>query len=177
MTVGCLVLHQRYKRRVENYLSLTKDLSTETVDTKDTIIDVNVRTKYIHTECDDEENTPHRARPTFLSQDSCTSNTSHPDIEDLCKLNSTDKDIRSNDLCNSSYPCSGSSRQHCQELVRDYHQQQQQLEFQEFYNNIQSLRHTVVLILLLCSMFVVSVNIRLFSLIFHLSKLFPYISV
>lgn len=29
VTLGCLVLHQRYKRRVENYLSLTKDMSTE----------------------------------------------------------------------------------------------------------------------------------------------------
>lgn len=154
------MLHQRYKRRVENYISLTKELSTESVDTKDTVINDAERSAYIRTETNEQETARNRIRPTTIqsqSQDSnCTSNVTAPDIEDLCKSEDNDKNVRSNDMCGSSYACSGPSRQACQELVRDY-RQRQQLEFQEFYNSIQSLRHTVVLILLLCSMFVVSI--------------------
>lgn len=153
-----MVLHQRYKRRVENYISLTKELSTESVDTKDTIINDAEQNTFIRTENNEQETARNRIRPTTIhSQESntCTSNVTVSDIEDLCKSGDNDKSVRSNELCSSSYTCSGPSRQACQELVRDY-RQQQQLEFQEFYNSIQSLRHTVVLILLLCSMFVVS---------------------
>lgn len=151
------MLHQRYKRRVENYISLTKELSTESVDTKDTVINDAERSTYIRTEANEQETARNRIRPTTIqSQDStCTSNVTATDIEDLCKSGDDDKNVRSNEMCGSLYACSGLSRQACQELVRDY-RQRQQLEFQEFYNSIQSLRHTVVLILLLCSMFVVS---------------------
>lgn len=152
-----MVLHQRYKRRVENYISLTKELSTESVDTKDTVINDAERTTYIRTENIEQETTAHnRIQPAKLqSQNSnCTNNATVPDIEDICKRIDNDKNLHSNDLCSPSYACSGPSRQACQELVEDY-RQRQQLEFHEFYNSIQSLRHTVVLILLLCSMFVV----------------------
>lgn len=163
VSVGCLVLHQRYKRRVENYLSLTKELSTESINTKDTHINITNHSECIPKENDQQDTGRNRIRTTVLSQDSCTGNINVPDIEDLCKLSHNSKNIASNELCDSSYACSGSSRQHCEELVRDYNQQQQ-LEFHEFYNSIQSLRHTVVLILLLCSMFVVCIiyNIYLF---------------
>lgn len=57
-------------------------------------------------------------------------------------------------MCSSAFACSGQSRQQCQEIVRDYRQQQQ--AFLEFYSDIQSVRHTAFLILLICSMFVVS---------------------
>ncbi|XP_031620929.1 integral membrane protein GPR155 [Contarinia nasturtii] len=163
VTIGCLVLHQRYKRRVENYLSLTKELSTESVNTKDTYISNAERNTYINTDNSEQDTTRNRVRPAISSQGSCTSNVTVSDIEDLCKSNGNNNTIRPNELCDSSYACSGSSRQHCQELVRDYNQQQQ-LEFQEFYNSIQSLRHTVVLILLLCSMFV-SIALSVWTLI------------
>lgn len=151
MTIGCLVLHQRYKRRVENYLSLTKELSTASVDTKDTVINDADRNRLIDTDSEDNRTARNRLRSTVTSQDS---NVTFPDIEDIGKSDENDKNIRPNELCSGSYACSGTSRQHCQDLVHEYHQQQH-LEFQEFYNTIQSLRHTVLLILLLCSMFVV----------------------
>lgn len=154
MTVGCLVLHQRYKRRIENYLSLTKDLSTESVDTHDTTINDVERSTFIRTESNDDEDGANRGRlrSNIASQDTVAVS----DIEDLCKPTENDKRLRTNEYCNTSFACSGPSRQHCQELVRDYHQQQR-LEFQEFYQGIQSFRHIVVLILLLCSLFVVSI--------------------
>lgn len=157
VTVGCLVLHQRYKRRVENYLSLTKELSTESVDTKDTVINDAERNTFIRTESDDQETMRNRLRQTVQSQDTCTSTSSAPDIEDLCKPMNGDKTFRSNEMCSSSFACSGQSRQQCQTLVNEYNERQQ-LEFMEFYNSIQSLRHTVLLILLLCSMFVVCIS-------------------
>lgn len=157
VTVGCLVLHQRYKRRVENYLSLTKELSTESVDTKDTVINDAERNTFIRTESDDQETMRNRLRQTVQSQETCTSTSSAPDIEDLCKPMNGDKPFRSNEMCSSSFACSGQSRQQCQTLVSEYNERQQ-LEFMEFYKSIQSLRHTVLLILLLCSMFVVCIR-------------------
>lgn len=153
-----MVLHQRYKRRVENYLSLTKELSTESVDTKDTVINDNDRNTFIRTENVDQETTRNRlSRQPIQSQDTCTTSTSAPDIEDLCKPVNDNKISRSNEICSSSFSCSGQSRQACQTLVNEYNERQQ-LEFMEFYNSIQSLRHTVMLILLLCSMFVVGIS-------------------
>lgn len=149
------MLHQRYKRRVENYISLTKELSTESIDTKDTVIDNAERGAVMRTESDDPETTRNRIRSNGVSQDTCPSSATPPDIEDLCRSIENDNNLRTNELCSSSYACSGPSRQQCQDLVNDYHQRQQ-LEFTEFYHSIQSFRHTVLLILLLCSMFVVS---------------------
>lgn len=77
------------------------------------------------------------------------------DIEDLYIKPSTSSPAKANDFCSSSFGCNGQSRQHCNELIKDY-KEQQQVDFNEFYINTQSLRHTVLLILLLCSMFVVS---------------------
>lgn len=159
-----MILHQRYKRRVENYISLTKELSSESIATKDTVINDDERNNYIRGDStsvavhDDNETPRNRVRPTMSSQDSQSSSVI-PDIEDIFRPtgndNDNDKALRNGrDFCSSSFACSGPSRQHCQDLVRDY-RQQQRLEFLEFYDNIQSLRHTVLLILLLCSMFVV----------------------
>lgn len=110
----------------------------------------------MRTESDDPETTRNRIKSNGVSQDTCPSSATPPDIEDLCRSIENDNNLRTNELCSSSYACSGPSRQQCQDLVNDYHQRQQ-LEFAEFYHSIQSFRHTVLLILLLCSMFVVSV--------------------
>lgn len=127
------------------------------------MINDDERSSFIRTESgsisvQDENETPrNRTRATLPSQESqSTSSPAIQDIEDLFKSNDTDKGLHpGREFCSSSYACSGPSRQHCHDLIRDY-QQQQHMEFLEFYNNIQSLRHTVLLILLLCSMFVVS---------------------
>lgn len=127
-------------------------MSTETINTNETTINDIERNTYNRTESDDDNGASRsRLRSTATSQDTVAVS----DIEDLCKPMENDKKLRTNEYCNTSFACSGPSRQHCQELVRDYHQNQR-LEFKEFYHGIQSFRHTVVLILLLCSMFVVS---------------------
>lgn len=166
VTIGSLILHERYKRRVENYISLTKELSTESIATKDTVINDDERNNYtqadrISVAVHDENETPrNRVRPTLTSQESQSSSVA-PDIEDIFRPTGNDNDndndraLRNGrEFCSSSFACSGPSRQHCHDIVHDYRQQQRS-EFLEFYDNIQSLRHTVLLILLLCSMFVV----------------------
>lgn len=158
-----MILYQRYKRRVESYLSLTKELSNESIDTKDTIInddnrDLTNQSEGCSTSSIDEiETTRNRIKSTIPSHGSqCTNSSTIQDIEDLVKATDNDKTLRgTNELCNSTFTCSGQSRQQCQEIIRNYRQQQQHLEFLEFYNDTQSMRHTVVLILMICSMFVV----------------------
>lgn len=109
---------------------------------------------------DENETSRNRVRQTMSQQNSQTSSIV-PDIEDILRPtdiddgNDNDRTLRNGrEFCSSSFACSGPSRQHCLGMVRDY-RQQQHLDFLEFYDNIQSLRHTVLLILLLCSMFVV----------------------
>lgn len=164
VTIGSLILHERYKRRVENYISLTKELSSESIATKDTVINDDERNSYIQGDRisvavhDANETARNRVRPTVTSQESQSSSVV-PDIEDIVRPTGNDNDndgaLRNGrKFCSSSFACSGPSRQHCQDMVRNYRQQQRS-EFLEFYDNIQSLRHTVLLILLLCSMFVV----------------------
>lgn len=159
-------MHERYKRRVENYLSLTKELSNDSIETHETVINGLHNNGSDHQSANnyrESETTRNRVKQSLPSQESqCTSSTSSttattivPDIEDILSSNeSQNHGKRSNDLCSSSFACSGQSRQQCQEIVRDYRQQQQ--AFLEFYNDIQSVRHTAYLILLICSMFVVS---------------------
>lgn len=170
VTLGCLVLHQRYKRRVENYLSLTKDLSSESgefgsrtdkitaskiteifisaVFTKDTVINNEDRTKFL------QEN----ERSGSSSASTSTNAFTATDIEDIVKPTSDQTPaLGSKNYCSTSFGCSGSDRQQCHQRIEDYRQQQQQ-DFIQFYNDTQSMRHTVALILLLCSMFVVSIS-------------------
>lgn len=154
-----MILYQRYKRRVENYLSLTKELSNESIDTKDTIIndddrDLTNQSEGCSTSSINEIETTRNRIKSHGSQ--CTNSSTIQDIEDLVRSTDNDKTLRgTNDLCNSTFTCSGQSRQQCHEIIRNYRQQQQHLEFLEFYNDTQSMRHTVVLILMICSMFVV----------------------
>lgn len=157
VTIGCLILHERYKRRVENYLSLTKELSNESIETRETVINGIQAERPTSPNQRESEMARNRSKSSLPSQESqCSSSTAVPDIEDLFASNDcNDHGKRSNDMCSSSFSCSGQSRQQCQEIVRDY-RQQQQAAFLEFYNDIQSVRHTAFLILLICSMFVVS---------------------
>lgn len=68
-------------------------------------------------------------------------------------------------LCSSQYSCSGPSRQNCKSLVEKYNQQADEglepLEIEPDVDEHQTLKHIVLLILLLCSMFVVSTPLPL----------------
>lgn len=75
-------------------------------------------------------------------------------------VNNTNSSGGSNGLCSTKFNCGGTSRQNCQNLISEYqdhaHHGLEPLEFPENLDEHQTMRHTVLLILLLCSMFVVS---------------------
>lgn len=88
------------------------------------------------------------------------------DIEDLLpKRLSTnrnnDDDVPTNGLCSTQFNCASTSREACHSLVQRYQDQSQYelepIEYDETVDSYQVLKHTVLLILLLCSMFVVSI--------------------
>lgn len=120
------------------------------VNTKDTSVNNDDRSDFLRS--DDELSSPSGLTDTIRAAVPVVT-----DIEDLCNQPSQSPTRRANDFCSSSFGCNGQSRQQCNELIKTY-KQQQQVDFNEFYINTQSLRHTVFLILLLCSMFVVSCN-------------------
>lgn len=71
----------------------------------------------------------------------------------------------SNGLCSTQFNCGGTSRQNCQSLISEYQEHANEglepLEFPEIVDEHQTMRHTVLLILLLCAMFVVSPSLNI----------------
>lgn len=65
-------------------------------------------------------------------------------------------------LCSTKFDCAGTSRQNCRTLISEYqadtHQGLEPLEFPENVDEHQTMRHTVLLILLLCAIFVVNIH-------------------
>lgn len=143
ITVGSLVLHQRYKKRYEKFINLSNEVSTSE-STNNLIPSDSINN------CDQQVN-------SCNANECCSPAT---DIEDILTRRTLEPSNGTNDLCSSQFNCNGTDQQSCQTLIKNYHEQSQNgLEPLEFDTNIddhQTLRHTVLLILLLCSMFVVS---------------------
>lgn len=76
------------------------------------------------------------------------------DIEDLVKARP--QPSTSQEYCNSEFSCDAKSRENCQRLMKVY-QTETISHIKEFTENMKSMRLTVFLVLLLCSMFVVSI--------------------
>lgn len=80
--------------------------------------------------------------------------------------NGNDEDIADdggdvpNRFCSLQFNCDGVSRQNCQSLIQNYQSMTsiglEPIEYPENIDEHQTMRHIVLLILLLCSMFVVS---------------------
>uniref|UniRef100_A0A1A9WP15 DEP domain-containing protein n=1 Tax=Glossina brevipalpis TaxID=37001 RepID=A0A1A9WP15_9MUSC len=215
VTVGCLVMHQRYKKRYEKYLIYTRELSnpeSEPSDIQSTISttnllsnsNANIHQRHRHTSCsssdDDDAILPNNNNhvttnnPVVISNGcgngtccSIESNTTSPttttttvvvDIEDLLNkrnLENNKKDssntsvseqfeepnlgVRSN-ICSAAFNCGASTSQNCRTLVERYEEHMQQglepLEHATDGDEHETLKHTALLIILLCSMFVVS---------------------
>lgn len=87
------------------------------------------------------------------------------DIEDLMVRNgqsptkASSNLTSSNDVCSPHMNCAGSTGQECHHLIQDYRGSSQNglepIEVEEDIDENQTMQHTVLLILLLCSMFVV----------------------
>lgn len=201
VTVGCLVMHQRYKRRFEKYLTLARELSNPDSD-QSHIIGASISTANLLSNAADQRSSITRRRHTSLSSsedeeivkadnetrcsngvngnEDCCSAKSNPttvvDIEDLLNRGQSSKfDTQSHNpsnqfdddgnfggiragMCSPSFSCAGSSRQNCQAIIQQYEEQARRglepLEFPKEGDEHQTLKHTVLLIILLCSMFV-----------------------
>uniref|UniRef100_A0AAG5D405 DEP domain-containing protein n=1 Tax=Anopheles atroparvus TaxID=41427 RepID=A0AAG5D405_ANOAO len=190
VTVGCLILHQRFKKRHERYLTLSREVSSPDTDTVTTSSIVNLLSQG-----STSNSTVHRRRQSVTSSDDeilaaglsgceggvanggcganggCCSSSSATvrtvvDIEDLAigsSINNGDvrgesDAIQPSGLCSAQFNCPTASKQQCQSLIDRYREQANEglepLEFDKTVDQQQILRHMVLLILLLCSMFV-----------------------
>ncbi|ALC42981.1 CG7510 [Drosophila busckii] len=209
VTVGCLVLHQRYKKRFEKYLTFARDLSNPDSDVSNlhsTVSTANLlsnadnslpkcaRTLSYSSSSDDDEMIPTTAgvRPnrnngvcgsenanccssSSINTTPTTASTVVMDIEDLLKRNRQQASVSPKEMdridtittatadeghmCSSTYNCGPStSRQSCQNIINRYQGQTQPdlepLEHASDCDDHQILKHTILLIILLCSMFV-----------------------
>ncbi|XP_055384232.1 integral membrane protein GPR155 [Condylostylus longicornis] len=192
VTAGCLVLHQRYKKRFEKYLTLSRELSNpesesqnirsnSTANLIQNEITQNGGIRQRNTNCpsSDDENVTSEISDCGNGNGCCsgsTTTTTVVDIEDLLTNratsnnknesnsidgndnNGTDLGNRRPAMCSPSFSCPSTSRQNCQNLVQQYEEQKRKglepLEYPSDIDEHQTLKHTVLLILLLCSMFV-----------------------
>lgn len=177
VTVGCLILHQRYKRRVEKYLTLSKEVASHDSDTETTAASSsnnihrtdsgvnftinNVRRRRSLTSDDDEEAA---AGCSGSGENGQCCSAAKPkttravvDIEDIVPTG-PNVDVSANNLCSTQFGCANTSRQACQSLVQRYqedsHYELEPIEYDDNVDTYQVLKHTALLILLLCSMFV-----------------------
>uniref|UniRef100_A0A182LZ44 DEP domain-containing protein n=1 Tax=Anopheles culicifacies TaxID=139723 RepID=A0A182LZ44_9DIPT len=197
VTVGCLILHQRFKKRHERYLTLSREVSSPDTDTSpvttSSVVNlltgggnstVHQRRRHSVTSSDDEilpatvagcETGAVRnggcsdgnggAGGGCCSSSSATIRTV-VDIEDLAIGASINNDvneagsptIQSNGMCSAQFNCPAASKQQCQSLIDRYREHAsdglEPVEYDKTGDQQQILRHMVLLILLLCSMFV-----------------------
>lgn len=173
VTSGCLVLHQRYKKRFEKYLTLSREVSIDTESStafsestsnlvqsasrsndNDLNFSINNRVRRPSSSDEDESKCSN-------NEDCCTRKstaTTVVDIEDLLANQKCNDRAGPSGLCNSQFNCDGASRENCQSLVKKYQSETNRglepLELPDNVDEYQTMRHTVLLILLLCSMFV-----------------------
>ncbi|XP_028148362.2 integral membrane protein GPR155 [Diabrotica virgifera virgifera] len=184
VTVGCLILHQRYRRRFTRYMDLSHDIASDQEQSQstpeaETTADTAALSPNPSTSSDSGVGSVKAQKccglPT-IAEGCCESQESPVvDIEDLLgdfdkKSNSTEikgylsvlseegMSPNADGLCPTRYGCAGPTREMCQGVVRQYQQQidddLELIEEEPESHEPQILRHTVLLILLLCSMFV-----------------------
>lgn len=180
VTVGCLILHQRYKRRFEKYLTLSKEVASPDSETITTAASsaTNLHESLVRQDSGVNFTINNVRRRRSISSDDedeaagCSGSGSNGeccaavpktetravvDIEDIIPKGSN-VDISANNLCSTQFGCASTSRQACQSRVDRYQEESncelEPIEYDDSIDPYQVLKHTVLLILLLCSMFV-----------------------
>ncbi|PNF32094.1 Integral membrane protein GPR155 [Cryptotermes secundus] len=156
VTIGCLVLHQRYQRRYARYLLLVQDVSGRE-DASDVEYD-DTSPQIVHTtsvtECGTCEGSPSPMHQTESHQQVV-------DIEEIMSdrghtfrsLHEEGNCSSPGDICPARFGCPSAQRDQCRNVVKHYHTQEA-IEEEDSEEDRQTLRHIVLLILLACSMFV-----------------------
>lgn len=172
VTVGCLILHQRYRRRLTRFLDLANDLATDGAQSSPSTPEIETSTNtnspmIVSPNPGSSSDSGVSSRGTKCGNlptinEGCCEESPVIDIEDIGQVKSftTTDGLSPNqhDLCPSRYGCQGPKREQCQGIVQQYQQQidddLELIEEEPESHEPQILRHTVLLILLLCSMFV-----------------------
>ncbi|KAJ8984142.1 hypothetical protein NQ317_017792 [Molorchus minor] len=176
VTVGCLIFHQRYRRRFTRYLDLANEVASDQ--------EASVSTPEIETTADTVVISPNPSTssdsgvgsvkaqkccglPTIT--EGCCEEKESPvvDIEDILGggilknfVSASEEGLSpsKDGLCPTRFGCVGPKREECQGIIQQYREQidddLEQIEEEPESQEPQILRHTVLLILLLCSMFV-----------------------
>ncbi|KAF7286570.1 hypothetical protein GWI33_004610 [Rhynchophorus ferrugineus] len=174
VTAGCLVLHQRYRRRF-NYGDLPSESTDQLVETnveetghasnQDSIREENVEiapklTKCcglptIKEGCCEEKDL---ISPVVDIEDLISDKTSLISRKPIVTDDSGVVDDGTSEQCSTKFGCNGPQRQSCRAVVGQYQEpideDLEPIEEEPESHDPQILRHTVLLILLLCSMFV-----------------------
>ncbi|XP_074030113.1 integral membrane protein GPR155 homolog anchor isoform X2 [Leptinotarsa decemlineata] len=182
VTVGCLILHQRYRRRFMTYMDLADEVAsdqdqTQAISEAETL----TNTAVINNPSTSSDSgvvagrTPKCCGLPTITEGCCEDKESPvTDIEDILRESGKhenaevkgylavlrDAGLGSSDdgLCSSRFGCTGPRREACYGIVQQYHQQidddLELIEEEPESHEPQILRHTVLLILLTCSMFV-----------------------
>lgn len=163
--MGSLVLHQRYKKKFEKYITLTRELSNPE---SEDILQASLSTRNLIRRTSSISSSDEEILDNGCGNlESCCANpgtrqTTVVDIEDILNQrkneNYTPPESPSRAICSPAYGCASTSRESCQNLIQQYQVQSRNglepLENAGDEDDHQTLKHTVLLIILLCSMFV-----------------------
>lgn len=160
ITVGCLILHQRYSRHYSRYRDLADDVSStfNTSASSETLNGNAATCSLQNTSCGSCDGKMRSCLLPTIEEGCCEENTDGPvvDIEDL--LGDSPALPAGSGLCPTHYTCQGPQREQCRDLVEQYQQQISNdvecIEEEPECHDPEIFKHTVLLILLLCSMFV-----------------------
>ncbi|XP_056633190.1 integral membrane protein GPR155 [Diorhabda sublineata] len=186
VTVGCLILHQRYRRRLTRYMDLSHEIASDqdqyqstpeaetATDTAALNPNPSTSSDFLATGVLDSVQTQQCCSlPTIVEGRNEEKDSPVTDIEDLLddfKKKNGSPDIKGyltvlsdegtspngEGICPVRYGCSG--REICHGIINQYQEQidddLELIEEESESHEPQILRHTVLLILLLCSMFV-----------------------
>ncbi|KAI4454822.1 dep domain protein [Holotrichia oblita] len=178
ITVGCLILHQRYRKRYERYLNLANDVAStfeqphENGDARpvqNTIPPPVASCSGGGSKSGSCKGNKEKCGNLPTINEGCCEDSPVVDIEDVGKVlspkkttiqdfESPDLDDDENGLCSTKFGCTGPRREECQGILQRYEEQidddVELIEEEPDTHDPQILRHVVLLIMLLCSMFV-----------------------
>ncbi|XP_049954684.1 integral membrane protein GPR155 [Schistocerca serialis cubense] len=135
VTVGCLILHQRYWRRYARYLSLVQDINTSEPRHSGSM------------SCSVLPGINNCLKDTTEPEGPCSSSPRATTSSQIMDIENLDENgVRT---CPSQFSCPSDTRARCQQRLEDYYLEQDDIEDSDY----QVLRHVVLIILLVSSMF------------------------
>lgn len=180
VTAGCLVLHQRYRRRFSYYMDLNNERGVQNplqIEEESSLQEAS-QTSSVSEDvsqniskskccglptikegcCEDKEITSPVVDIEDLGVDKASSIIHRKPVTENQNGNVEGGSVPSSESCSTKYGCEGPQKESCRAVVGQYQQpideDLEPIEEEPESHDPQILRHTVLLILLLCSMFV-----------------------